>query len=219
MQNTTPFFPRFHLQTLRKTPRSACQILVEKAQQLKQKSFSQLSECFGEFIPRQHLQPAASGVQSRRQIFSKENTFWAFFSQVLDADGGCKEAVRKLQAFAAMNERSLPSSSTAAYCQARKNLDQSSLEAILQKTSAQLQQKSATGRLNNRRVIVVDGTGLSMPDTADNQVTWPQQRHQKPGCGFPQAALSACFCLQTGALLSYELGNKKSHELPMLRKQ
>ena len=219
MQNTTPFFPGFHLQTLRKTPRSARQILAEKAEQLKKKSFSQLSECFGKFIPRQHLQPAASGVQSRRRIFSKENTFWAFFSQVLDADGGCKEAVRKLQAFAAMNERSLPSSSTAAYCQARKNFDQSSLEAILQKTSAQLQQNSTTGRLNNRRVIVVDGTGLSMPDTTDNQMVWPQQRHQKQGCGFPQAALCACFCLQTGALLSYELGNKKSHELPMLRRQ
>jgi hypothetical protein len=58
-----------------------------------------------------------------------------------------------------------------------------------------------------------------MPDTADNQKAWPQQRTQKPGCGFPSVSLCACFCLQTGALLSYQLGNKKSHELPMLRKQ
>lgn len=219
MQNTTLFLPGFHLQTLRKTPRSARQILAEKTEQLKQKSFSQLGECFGKFIPAQHLRPAKSGLQSRRRFFSKENTFWAFFSQVLDADGGCKEAVRKLQAFAAMRSKSLPSSSTAAYCQARKNLDQSSLEAILQHTSAQLQTISDPGRLNGRRVVVVDGTGVSMPDTAENQLAWPQQRNQKPGCGFPQAAICACFCLQTGALLSYELGNKKSHELPMLRKQ
>ena len=53
----------------------------------------------------------------------------------------------------------------------------------------------------------------------ENQRVWPQQRHQKPGCGFPQAAICACFCLQTGALLSYRVGNKKSHELPMLREQ
>jgi len=65
----------------------------------------------------------------------------------------------------------------------------------------------------------VDGTGLSMPDTDANQQVWPQQQNQSPGCGFPQAALCACFCLQTGGLLSYELGNKKSHELPLLRKQ
>ena len=31
--------------------------------------------------------------------------------------------------------------------------------------------------------------------------------------------MCACFNLQTGALLSYELGNKKSHELLMLREQ
>jgi len=193
--------------------------LAEKAEHLKEKSFSQLGECFGKFIPERHLQPTESGTQSRRRFFSKENTFWAFFSQVLDADGGCKEVVRKLQAYAAMKSKKLPSSSTAAYCQARKNLDQSSLEAILQNTSTQLQRKAAPDRLNGRRVIVVDGTGVSMPDTDANQRVWPQQRSQKPGCGFPQAFICACFCLQSGALLSYELGNKKSHELPMLRKQ
>jgi len=42
---------------------------------------------------------------SRRRIYSKENTFWAFLSQVFDADGGCKEVIRKLQAFAALKLR------------------------------------------------------------------------------------------------------------------
>jgi len=58
-----------------------------------------------------------------------------------------------------------------------------------------------------------------MPDTEENQQVWPKQKMHKPGLGFPQASLCACFNLRNGALLSYELGNKKSHELPMLRKQ
>lgn len=219
MQNNSPLFPGFHLQTLRRTPRSAQQILAGQMEQLKQKSLSQLGECFGKFIPHQHLRPAESGVLSRRRFFSKENTFWAFFSQVLDADGGCREVVRKLQAFAAMRSKALPSSSTAAYCQARKRVDLPSLGAILQHTSEQLQETPDTKRLNGRRVIVVDGTGVSMPDTKENQQVWPQQSNQKPGCGFPQAAICACFSLQTASVLSYEVGNKKSHELPMLRKQ
>jgi hypothetical protein len=41
----------------------------------------------------------------------------------------------------------------------------------------------------------------------------------KSGRCFPQAYMCACFNLQTGALLSYKLGNKKSHELLMLREQ
>jgi len=46
MQNPTPLFPEFHLQTLRRKPRSAQQVFAEKLEQLKQKSFSQLGECF-----------------------------------------------------------------------------------------------------------------------------------------------------------------------------
>ena len=219
MKTFTPLFPNFHLQTLRRTPRSAQQILAAKLTQLKQKSFSQLGACLGKFIPAEHLHPTSSGPLSRRRFFSKENTFWAFFSQVLDADGGCQEVVRKLQAFAALKSTVLPSSSTAAYCQARKKLDLPSLEAILRYTATQLQGRPDRKRLKGRRVVVVDGTGVSMPDTPANQDVWPQPRSQRPGCGFPQAALCACFCLQTGGLLSYEVGNKKSHELPMLRKQ
>jgi hypothetical protein len=142
MKNFTPLFPNFHLQTLRRTPRSAQQILAAKLTQLKQKSFSQLGACLGKFIPAEHLYPTPSGPLSRRRFFSKENTFWAFFSQVLDADGGCQEVVRKLQAFAALKSTVLPSSSTAAYCQARKKLDLPSLEAILRDTATQLQGRS-----------------------------------------------------------------------------
>lgn len=219
MKNSTLFLPGFHLQTLRRTPRSASQKLSDEITKLKRKSFTQLSECFGSFIPTSLLRPSASGALSRQRVFSKANTFWAFFSQVLDADGGCQEVVRKLQAFAAMKANALPSSSTAAYCQARKKLDLPSLAAILQHTATWLQATRPLDRLQGRRVVVVDGTGVSMPDTAANQQAWPQQRNQKPGCGFPQAFLCACFCLRTGALLSYEMGDKQSHELPLLRKQ
>jgi hypothetical protein len=106
-----------------------------------------------------------------------------------------------------------------AYCQARANLDLSNLEVILEHTSNQRLTKTDLGLMHGRRVVVLDRTGVSMPDTEKNQLVWPQQRYQKPGCGFPQAAIYACFCLQTGLLLSHRVGNKKSHELPMLRKQ
>ncbi|MDX8397886.1 MAG: IS4 family transposase [Mariprofundaceae bacterium] len=169
-------------------------------------------------MPNRYLRPTASGALSRRRIYSKENTFWAFLSQVLDGDGGCKEVIRKLQACAALKLDVLPSSSTAAYCKARQKLDQSSLESILKHTAEGIEAANPD-RLHGRRVIVVDGTGVSMPDTEENQDKWPQQKHQKPGCGFPQAAICACFNLHNGTLLSHETGNKKSHELPMLRKQ
>lgn len=220
IMNFTPLFlPNLRIPKHRQSARSVQQIWADELATLKEKSFSQLGECFGKFIPSQYLDSEESGSLSRNRVFSKKNTFWAFLSQVVDADGGCKEVVRKFQAFVAMKTGKTLSSSTSAYCQARKNIETASLKSILDHLSQQLCSTACAGRLQGRRVIVVDGTGVSMPDTEENQQDWPQQKNQKPGCGFPQAAICACFNLANGSLLSYELGNKKSHELPMLRKQ
>ncbi|MDY0270862.1 hypothetical protein [Trichloromonas sp.] len=102
MKNSTPIFPGFHLQTLRRKPRTPQQKLAAELAALKEKSFKQVGEIFERFIPHNLLKPARSGVMSRRRLFSKENTFWAFFSQIVDSDGGCKEVIRKLQSYASI---------------------------------------------------------------------------------------------------------------------
>jgi hypothetical protein len=219
MKNATLYLPGFHLATLRRRPRPASQKLADQFAEIRRKSISQLAVCFAHFIPDQALKPHQSGAQSRRRLFSKENTFWGFFTQILNADSGCSEVVRKFHAFAASRSMDRPSSSTSGYCQARQKFKESDLEDILAHTTQQLAQRDTEKSLQDRRVIVADGTGLSMPDTAKNQQIWPQTKQQDPGCGFPQAYMCACFNLQTGALLSYELGNKKSHELLLLRDQ
>ena len=57
-----------------------------------------------------------------------------------------------------------------------------------------------------RRVKVVDGTTVSMPDTAANQREYPQSPSQKPGLGFPIARMVVVFCLATGGALEAALG-------------
>ena len=219
MQNSTLHLPGFHLATLRRKPRSAIQKVADERSRLRRHSITQLGDCFSRFIPLKELGHGYSGAFSRRRLYSLTNTFWAFFSQVLDADGGCREVVRKVQAFAAERSMPTPSASTSAYCQARNKLEQTALEAILAHTSRVLEQRGRQNLWKGHRVVVVDGTGVSMPDTPANQAVWPQSARQKPGCGFPQAMICACFCLQSGALLSYRVGNKKSAELPLLRQQ
>jgi len=215
----TPMLPGFGRQIVRRKPRSLQRKFSEKIALFQQKSFKQIGEVFEKFIPRGLLKQESSGIMSRIRIFSKENTFRAFFSQVLDGDGGCMEVIRKLQSYASIKGIKIPSSSTASYCTARKKLDEKMLSDILVHTADRLEQIPETGMLNNRRVIVVDGTGISMPDTPQNQTVWPQISSQKPGCGFPTARVCACFSLETGALLSHAIGSKKSHELPLFRQQ
>jgi hypothetical protein len=45
-----------------------------------------------------------------------------------------------------------------------------------------------------------------MPDTADNQASFPQSRTQKPGLGFPLARLVAIVSLSCGAVLDWAIG-------------
>jgi hypothetical protein len=218
MKTTTPLFPNWHLPSLRRKPRSSQQIIACELQILKQKTFTQLGECFQKFIPKHLLDQNEKGAHSRRRFFSKNNTFWAFFSQVIDADGGCREVVAKIQAYATLKLLDLPSGSTAAYCNARKKLCEKNIAEIYTHTTS-INHDLGIDLVEGRRVIVVDGTGVSMPDTKSNQKVWPQQKQQKRGCGFPTAHICGCFNLASGVLLSYKTGNKKSSELTLLRKQ
>jgi len=219
MNNPTPFLPKLHLQSLRKKPRSAVQIMADETMIKKGKSLLGLKACLGRFIPEDILQNNAEGPHSRHRIFNKETTFWAFFSQIIDADGGCAEVVKKLKTYLAVNGDRTLSVSTGSYCKSRKKLSESELGEILKHTSKSFHVKSDDQPLSGRRVIVVDGTGLSMPDTSENQAVWPQISSQKAGCGFPTMRLLCCFDLATGAVLSHAGGNKKNHELPLLRQQ
>jgi hypothetical protein len=145
-------------------------------------------------------------------------TFWAFLSQVLSPGSSCREVVRKVQAWYAPQDQT-PGSGTSAYCQARRRLPLACLMELHQTLAAKLSARLTPPELwLGRRVKVVDGTGLSMPDTAANQKAWPQPSGQKPGCGFPVVKLAACFCLASGALLQWAEGTLKEHDCRLLQK-
>jgi hypothetical protein len=161
-----------------------------------------LGEAFGDYIPERLLAPTGTGGHSRCRLYSKSNTFWAFMGQMFSEGGSCQEVVQKLKAYAALRGLDLPSSNTASYCNARSNLPMEELQAIHGHVAASMEQIGAADSWHGHRVVVVDGTGVSMPDTESNQEVWPQQRHQKPGCGFPSMRLTACFSLHSRALRS-----------------
>ena len=219
MKKPTPMFPEFHLQTLRRKRRSPQQKLADHLAKIEAKNLFELEHYLGGFIPSKKLTPASQGHHSRQRTFTAKNCFWGFMSQVFSTDGGCREVLRHVQAAASLKGQPLPSSSTAAYCKARQKLSLEGLHDILAHTTSTLDRISKEEGLFGRRVLVVDGTGFSMPDTAQNQEVWPQTRGQKEGCGFPTARVAALFSLQTGALVSYRCGNKHDQEISLFREQ
>jgi hypothetical protein len=68
-----------------------------------------------------------------------------------------------------------------------------------------------------RKVKIVDGTTLSMPDTQANQQRWPQPASQKQGLGFPCLKLAGIFSLASGALDDFATGTLHQHECLLFR--
>lgn len=71
------------------------------------------------------------------------------------------------------------------------------------------------GWWQGRRVRVVDGTTVSLPDTPANQAAYPQQSNQKVGLGFPLSRVVAAFDLADGSVVDAAMGGyygKGAHE-------
>jgi len=218
MKGTTPFLPHLARCLFGRAPVSARAHLEAEAERMRAASVGKLVGLFGKYIGDRRLDPADSGEGSRDRLFSVRTTFWAFLAQILTPEGSCREALRKLQAWQAAQGRRLADSNTSAYCQARARLDGDTLSHIHQDVVKQV----ACGNMGrqadfDRPVKVVDGTGVSMPDTPANQKIWPQTKAQKPGCGFPFAKLVGLFSLSNGVLIDWAEGNKHDHESKLFR--
>lgn len=168
------------------------------------------------YIPQSLFEKSGFKRNTRQRIFTLENTFWGFLLQPLQADSSCQSVVHPLKAVARKTSGKTVSSSPSAYCQARKRLPDPLLEAVFSHTTGYGNRVHPLGK---RRVVCADGTGLLAVDTPDNQHQWHQQSRQKAGCGFPQLRPCGLFNLHSGIALSYKVGNKRSHELPLLREQ
>ena len=220
MTNSTPFFAGFHRILFGRKHASAQQQLRSKIADLRAGSLCQLASVYERWIPARLLEPTTDGTNSRRRSYPVAVTFWAFLSQVMSPESPCREIVRKVQAWHATRRLPLPSTATGAYCQARARLPLQTLQNIQKHTANELERGVSSDQLwLDRHVKVIDGTGVSMPDTPENQAVWPQHTNQAEGCGFPIAKLVGCFCLSSGALLDLAEGNQHIHESRLFRRQ
>jgi len=154
----------------------------------------------------------------RERSFTPWETFQTFLSQVLSNDQSCRNAVIQAgQRISEQHGQSI-SSNTAAYCKARERLDEEVVQGVAKSLGTSLfNLVEPAWKWRGYNVALVDGTTVSMPDTASNQEGYPQQGSQKPGLGFPIARLVAVICLATGAVIDLAIGAFKTSELTLFR--
>ena len=140
--------------------------------------------------------------EHRERLYPPTMALSMFMRQALHTDRSCQRAVNEWAAQRAAEGLSAQSVSTGAYCRARGRLPLQMISALAQQSGALLCARARRAwRWRGRCVKLVDGTGLSMPDTCANQACYPQPSSQAEGVGFPQMRVAAIICLATGAVL------------------
>lgn len=139
-------------------------------------------------------------------VYSPAVTIWVFLAQCLSPDHSCRDAVAQLITWLLAKGRRPCSADTGAYCTARDRLPEEACVQLARDSGRQVDEDAPRSWLwLGHRVLNVDGSTITMADTAANQAEYPQQPSQKHGCGFPIARVVVVFSLAVGTVLEAAL--------------
>jgi hypothetical protein len=164
---------------------------------------------FAALVDRQTISAAFGEASSLWQgwIYSPAVTVWVFLSQCLSPDHSCRDAVARLAAWRVAQGLPTCSAETGAYCTARDALPEAACQELVHHSGRELEaQAPREWQWRGRRVCVVDGSTVTMPDTPENQAEYPQAKTQAPGCGLPIARVLVVFSLAVGVVVEAAIG-------------
>ena len=157
----------------------------------------------------------------RERLYPPTETLSMFLTQAMSADRSCQNIVNQTAVHRYAGGLSAGSTFTGGYCRARQRLPLEMVSQLTQQLGQQIdEQLPDEWRWHGRRVRIIDGTAVTMPDTVANQASYPQQRGQQEGLGFPICRIVGITCLSSGALLNAAIGRfngKGSDEQTLLR--
>jgi hypothetical protein len=178
---------------------------------------------FAALLPEESITAAFTAASAAwcGHVFTPVVIVWVFLSQCLSADHSCRDAVGRLISWLLARGQKACAAETGGYCTARDKLPEAVGEHLLRHTGRQPERTAPPEWLwHKRRVVVADGTTVTMPDTKANQKEYPQLTSQKPGCGFPILRMVVVFSLAVGTVIEMAMGKyegKRTGENSLLR--
>lgn len=143
----------------------------------------------------------------RERLYPPTETLSMFLAQAMSADRSCQNIVNHAAVQRISGGLTSVSTHTGGYCRARQRLPVEMISGLTQDLGKQVnEQLPDEWRWRGRRVRIIDGTTVTLPDTAANQAVFPQQRGQQAGLGFPICRVVGITCLASGALLNAAIG-------------
>jgi hypothetical protein len=157
---------------------------------------------------------ADEGVTFNKSIYTPLVTVCLFLSQVLDPDHSCRGAVARLVVWLTLAGRKPCAEETGSYCDARQRLPLGVVVRLVRRTAQEIESQAPDSWLwYGRRVTLVDGSTVSMPDTKKNQKAFPQSKSQGIGLGFPLARIVVLISLATGVVRDLAVGPYKGKDM------
>ena len=139
-------------------------------------------------------------AQDEDNVYTPAITLWAFLSQVLykGEQRSCAAAVARVVVLYAALGREMVSDNTGAYCRARAKIPTVIIRRLALDVANTCERQIPGGWLwKGRHAYLVDGSTMSMEDTAANQKAYPQPSCQEEGLGFPLARVVVLISLAT----------------------
>jgi hypothetical protein len=159
---------------------------------------------FGRLLSREYVLSALEGEghKYRSRVFCPLVTLWGWLSQCLSQDKSLNESVSRILAHRVATGLPACSASSASYSEARTRFPGAAMERMAKEIGRKIHD-SADGSWNwrGRQVFLADGTGITMPDTPENQLAYPQVKERPAGLGFPIMRAVALVSLSTGAVV------------------
>lgn len=186
--------------------------------QLKRVSTEGLLTPLRELLPDDQILAAVeeTGRVFRDRVYTPLVTFWAFMSQVLGTQKSCRAIVTRLLSGVVSEDGKRPSEDTGAYCRARKRLPEEALKKLVSATACAAEaQVPLERRWKGRRVLLADGTGVSMSETKSLVKEFGRPRNLRKG--FPVAKIVALVSLAAGIVIDAAIGRWRTHERELLR--
>lgn len=144
-----------------------------------------------------------AGHQWRDRTLNPVRTIWLFALQLLHGNTACAHVARLLPEGQVTDN---------AYCQARSRIPLRVFTELFDRLARALQGRERPMSWNGRRVLIVDGTSCSMPDTAELDARYGHPGGQKPGCSFPTMHLLGLLEARTGLLIDLVPSAFRTHD-------
>jgi len=193
IRTITTYFPSI-CRALGKRPKSSVEKLNQLRESIIDSAPGQLSKLFEDVLPPEAI-PRRKGERTR--AYNSFVTTWSMIEQALER-GTLRGGVIGVNSSREAKGLQKLSSNSAALCKARQRLPESSVEMMNR------QVVDFADRIcgDQPRVLLVDGTGLQISDSKDNQDEYPQPTNQKAGCGFPVMQQVALLDIRTNAIVA-----------------